>query len=95
MGISMWQLLIVLLIVALLFGTKKLKNIGGDLGSAIRGFKKAMGEDDSKENKDSMENKERMEEKPEDPKLEQKPNNGQTIEGTTQRTAPDSETKQG
>lgn len=45
-GISVWQLLIVALIVILLFGTKKLKGIGGDLGSAIKGFKKAMKEDD-------------------------------------------------
>lgn len=42
MGISIWQLLIILLIVALLFGTKKLRNIGGDLGSAIKSFKTAM-----------------------------------------------------
>jgi sec-independent protein translocase protein TatA len=49
MGISIWQLLIVLGIVILLFGTKKLRNIGGDLGGAIRGFKKSMGDDDKKE----------------------------------------------
>lgn len=49
MGISIWQLLIVLGIVILLFGTKKLRNIGGDLGGAIRGFKKSMNEDDKKE----------------------------------------------
>ena len=49
MGISIWQLLIVLGIVVLLFGTKKLRNIGGDLGGAIRGFKKSMSEDDKKE----------------------------------------------
>ena len=48
MGISIWQLLIVLGIVILLFGTKKLRNIGGDLGGAIRGFKKSMSEDDAK-----------------------------------------------
>ncbi len=42
MGISIWQLLIVLVIVLLLFGTKKLKNIGSDLGGAVRGFKSAM-----------------------------------------------------
>ncbi|MGB1239384.1 MAG: twin-arginine translocase TatA/TatE family subunit [Pseudomonadales bacterium] len=41
-GISLWQLAIVLGIVILLFGTKKLRNIGGDLGSAVKGFKKAM-----------------------------------------------------
>ena len=39
MGISIWQLLIVLVIVLLLFGTKKLRNMGGDLGAAIRNFK--------------------------------------------------------
>lgn len=44
-GISIWQLLIVAVIVVLLFGTKKLRNIGGDLGSAIKGFKKAMVDD--------------------------------------------------
>ena len=42
MGISIWQLLIVLGIVILLFGTKKLRNIGGDLGGAINSFKKAV-----------------------------------------------------
>ncbi|UCB54516.1 MAG: Sec-independent protein translocase subunit TatA [Thiotrichales bacterium] len=42
MGISIWQLLIVLGIVILLFGTKKLRNLGGDLGSAVKGFKGAM-----------------------------------------------------
>ncbi|WP_426414964.1 Sec-independent protein translocase subunit TatA [Aestuariirhabdus sp. LZHN29] len=41
-GISIWQLLIILVIVVMLFGTKKLRNIGGDLGGAIKGFKKAM-----------------------------------------------------
>lgn len=41
-GISIWQLLIVLVIVLLLFGTKKLKNIGSDLGGAVKGFRSAM-----------------------------------------------------
>lgn len=45
-GISIWQLLIVAVIVVLLFGTKKLRNIGGDLGSAVKGFKKAMSDDE-------------------------------------------------
>lgn len=44
-GISIWQLLIVLVIVALIFGTKKLRGIGGDLGGAVKGFKKAINED--------------------------------------------------
>ncbi|MCW8917206.1 MAG: Sec-independent protein translocase subunit TatA [Gammaproteobacteria bacterium] len=44
MGFSIWQLLIVLAIIVLLFGTKKLKNIGSDLGGAVKGFKSAVGE---------------------------------------------------
>ena len=44
-GISIWQLLIVLAIVVLLFGTKKLKGIGGDLGGAVKGFKKALNDE--------------------------------------------------
>ena len=44
MGISIWQLLIVLGIVILLFGTKKLRNLGGDLGSAVKSFKGAVKE---------------------------------------------------
>lgn len=46
MGISVWQLLIILLIVMMLFGTKRIKNIGSDLGGAIRGFRKAIDSDD-------------------------------------------------
>jgi sec-independent protein translocase protein TatA len=41
-GISIWQLLIILLIVVLLFGTKKLRNMGGDLGSAIKNFRQSV-----------------------------------------------------
>ncbi|GAW84949.1 sec-independent protein translocase protein TatA [Bathymodiolus platifrons methanotrophic gill symbiont] len=50
MGISITQLLIVLVIVIVLFGTKRLRNIGGDLGGAIKGFRSAMkeGEGDNK-----------------------------------------------
>ncbi|HEC30333.1 MAG TPA: Sec-independent protein translocase subunit TatA [Gammaproteobacteria bacterium] len=44
MGPSIWQLLIVLVIILLLFGTKKLKNLGSDVGGALRGFKKAVKE---------------------------------------------------
>ena len=43
-GISMWQLLILLLIVVLVFGTKRLRNMGGDLGAAVKGFRKGMEE---------------------------------------------------
>lgn len=43
-GISIWQLLIILVIIMLLFGTKKLRNIGSDLGNAIKSFRGAMRE---------------------------------------------------
>lgn len=42
-GIGIWQLVIVLLIVFLLFGTKRLKGLGADVGEAIQGFRKSMG----------------------------------------------------
>ncbi|MFA0088279.1 preprotein translocase subunit SecA [Vibrio sp. 10N.286.49.C2] len=56
-GISIWQLLIIAVIVVLLFGTKKLRGIGGDLGGAVKGFKKAMSEEESSE-KSSAKSKE-------------------------------------
>ncbi len=46
-GISIWQLLIILAIVVMLFGTKRLRTLGTDLGSAIKGFRKSMAEDDT------------------------------------------------
>lgn len=48
MAPSIWQILIVLLIVLLIFGTKKLRNVGEDLGSAVRGFKEGMKTDEEK-----------------------------------------------
>lgn len=58
MGISWQQLLILLVIVLLIFGTKRLRNLGGDLGGAIKGFKKAMKEDGKKgEEEDNEEDK--------------------------------------
>ncbi len=59
-GISIWQLLIILAIVLLLFGTKKLRNLGSDLGGAIRGFKKAVQEGES----GAAEEPQKLEEKP-------------------------------
>ena len=41
-GLSIWHWLIVLVVVVLVFGTKKLKNVGSDLGSAVKGFKDGM-----------------------------------------------------
>jgi sec-independent protein translocase protein TatA len=58
MGISIWQLLIVLAIVLVLFGAKRLRNVGSDLGSAIKGFRQAMREDDTGDKgKDKLEDK--------------------------------------
>ena len=48
-GISIWQLLIVVAIIVLLFGTKKLRNLGSDLGESVKGFKKAMSDDKPKD----------------------------------------------
>jgi sec-independent protein translocase protein TatA len=44
-GLSLWHWLIVLVIVVLVFGTKRLKNVGQDIGEAVKGFKKGMHED--------------------------------------------------
>jgi sec-independent protein translocase protein TatA len=58
-GISIWSLILILVIVLLLFGTKRLRNVGSDVGGAIKGFRKAMkdgvvdkGEAESLEKKD-------------------------------------------
>lgn len=59
-GISLWQLLIVLLIVLLVFGTKRLKSVGGDLGSGLKSFRKAMDSDDE----DSLTNDETKDQSP-------------------------------
>ncbi|MGS2717878.1 Sec-independent protein translocase subunit TatA [Eionea flava] len=58
-GISIWQLLIILVIVVLLFGTKRLKGMGADIGGAVKGFKKALNNDD--EQKANAENSEASE----------------------------------
>ena len=46
MGIGIWELVLLFMIVLLLFGTKRLRNIGGDLGSAIKSFRSAMNDQD-------------------------------------------------
>lgn len=48
-GLSIWHWLIVLLVVILIFGTKKLRNIGSDLGGAVKNFKEGMREDEPKQ----------------------------------------------
>ena len=54
-GISIWQLLIVLVIVIAIFGTKKLRTLGSDVGSAVKGFRSAMNE--AEEAKDELTDK--------------------------------------
>jgi sec-independent protein translocase protein TatA len=63
-GISLWQLLIVLLIVVLIFGTKKIKGMGGDLGSAVKSFRKAMDDKNSDEDEDDPPRQLRSSEQP-------------------------------
>ncbi len=52
MGPSIWQLIIVLVIIVLIFGTKKLRNMGSDLGGAMKSFKKAINEKEEANNID-------------------------------------------
>ena len=54
-GISLWQLLIILLIVVVIFGTKKLSSMGSDLGGAVKGFRKAMGDAEKDEDQARIE----------------------------------------
>lgn len=83
MGLSIWHLLMVLLIVALLFGTKKLRNIGGDLGSAIKSFKSAMG---SEENREDDPNRRLGD--------SEQPANGRVYDGQTSRHEPGTKPKE-
>lgn len=54
-GISIWQIAIIVIVVAVLFGGKRLRNLGGDLGTSLKGFKKAMKDEEPSniEHKDS------------------------------------------
>lgn len=56
-GISIWQLLIILAIVVMLFGTKRLRTLGSDLGSAIKGFRKSMQDEGEATDKDKDQQK--------------------------------------
>ncbi|MBX3665636.1 MAG: Sec-independent protein translocase subunit TatA [Burkholderiales bacterium] len=69
-AISIWHWLIVLVVVVLVFGTKKLRNIGSDLGGAVKGFKEAMKSEDGKT---------------EQAKTEIPPSTGQTIDGEARK----------
>ncbi len=52
-GIGIWQLLIILMIVVMLFGTKRLRSLGSDLGGALKGFKSAMQDDETQSDQSS------------------------------------------
>ncbi len=54
MGLSIWHMLILLVVVVLIFGTKKLKNIGSDLGGAVKGFKDGMAGNDGEKKPDPV-----------------------------------------
>ena len=71
-SISIWHWLIVLLVVVLIFGTKKLRNIGADIGGAVKGFKDGMKSEDEKLQA----------------KAEIAPAAGQTIEGEAKKETP-------
>ena len=57
MGLSIWHLLVVLIIALVIFGTKKIRNLGGDLGGAIKNFKTAMRDEETADDKPALENK--------------------------------------
>ncbi len=58
-GIGVWQLLILLVIIMLVFGTKRLRNIGSDLGSAIKGFRKGIEDEPEEGEPDKLEKAEK------------------------------------
>ena len=58
MGIGIWQLIIILLIVLLLFGAKRLRNIGTDLGSAVKGFRSAIKDEEKDSSASQLEQRE-------------------------------------
>ncbi len=58
MGIGIWQLVIILVIVLLLFGAKRLRNIGGDLGSAVKGFRTAIKDEEKDKGEAQIEQRE-------------------------------------
>lgn len=77
-GISIWSLLLILVIVMLIFGTKKLRNMGTDLGGAIKGFKSAMNEGENADKKSDGEER-----------LERSEGDGSADTGTTSSEQPD------
>ena len=67
MGISFWQIAIVVVLVVLLFGRGKISSLMGDLAKGIKSFKKGMSSDDSNQTKIQSSEEEKSEEEKEDP----------------------------
>ena len=91
-GISIWQLLILLAIVVLVFGTKRIRNLGGDLGSALKDFRGAMKQNDDDEGDEADKNTTQDARRhPEDPQVIDQPGsvdpNGGPADEPGQRTA--------
>lgn len=77
---SIWHWLIVLVIVALVFGTKKLRNIGSDLGGAVKGFKEGMKDANGDPIRDPAADPAQSTARPADPAVQQRVNGGDTID---------------
>jgi sec-independent protein translocase protein TatA len=84
MGIGMRELLIILLVVLVVFGAKKLRTVGSDLGAAVRGFKKAMSEG---EDEQSAQQKQIRSDKPDAEFEEVRKSETQTPQTKTDRSA--------
>lgn len=91
---SIWHWLIILAIVLLLFGTKRLKNIGGDLGSAIKGFKSAV-KDESEKDEDEQKRSENLEHKEGEEPNANRVIESETIEAGKEKTAEKSTERKG
>ena len=84
MGIGMRELIIILLVVLVVFGAKKLRTVGSDLGAAVRGFKKAMNEG---EDEQSAQQKQIRSDKPDADFDEVRKSEAQTTQTKTDRSA--------
>lgn len=81
MGISIWQLLIILAIVLVLFGAKRLRSVGSDLGAAIKGFKQSVKDEEAKTEAEKQ------------AQLEKKQANGQVFDSTANPSQSDDKPK--
>ncbi|MCK5696680.1 MAG: Sec-independent protein translocase subunit TatA [Gammaproteobacteria bacterium] len=88
MGFGVTELLIILAIVLVLFGAKKLRNIGGDLGGAIKNFKTAMGDEENKDDDIKKDNKDK--EQHTQLNDSHSSSTGSTIEGTVEHKTKES-----